>query len=226
MQKTEINELRRLRAVQLFLKRNEALYAGYAGLERAADQLEGILDQLSAVLRLQQEGSKGTTLVCRRHRKVLEERLLTAFSHLQQVAEEQDLDGLRQFAAVTPSRLKHLKAEELSALGKLVTAELELHAPGLEETGFTAEDRLVVQGAWALHYEWMPATRHVIVTRKVGTASVPVLLKRGLRLVNRQMLGFMVRYRDSHPAFYAEFLQAKRLKRVAVRHEAEMGAAA
>jgi hypothetical protein len=226
MQKTEINELRRLRAVQLLLKRNAALYEGYAGLEKASRQLGGILDQLDAVLVLQEKGSKSTTLERNQHREALEQRLLTAFSHLQQVAEELDLDGLRRFAAVTPSRLKHLKAEELSALGILVLEELELHSASLEETGFTAEDRLAVQGAWALHKQWMPATREVIELRKVGTASVPELLKRGLRLVKRQMLGFMERYRLSHPDFYREYQEAKKLKRVAVRHEEEMGVAA
>jgi hypothetical protein len=223
MKKSEKNELRRLRAVQLFLKRHTSVYVGYTALERASDKLNELLDDLEAVQVLQTKGSTAITTERNQYRSTLEELMRNGFSHLLQVAQDNELDGLRRFATVSPTQLRRLKPEELVAKGMLLLSELELHEVSLEEGGFSLDDRAAFSDALNLYEEWMQAPRETIEVRKVATTAVPSLLLKGRRLVRGQMAGFVERFRVSAPTFYAEFQEARKLKRVAVSHEEGAG---
>jgi hypothetical protein len=223
MTKSEKNELRRLRAVQLLLKRNSSVYSGYLGLERMAEKLDLLIDELDAVQVLQTKGSVPTTVEKNQYRSQLQKLMLSACSHLHQVADDLDLDGLREFSTVTRTDLRLLKAEELVSKGTVLLSELEHYEVSLEETGFMLDDRGTLSDALDRFRDWMQSPRETIELRKVGTTSVPALLLMGRRMVRQQLEGFMLRYEDSHPRFYSEYLEARRLKRVAVSHEESAG---
>jgi hypothetical protein len=219
MEKRTENKLIMLKATLSLLEQNQPVWHEISPLAAAINQTKNLLEQTDQLKRITGQSNSGLVAA----KEALQENLVTATFGLS--------SAMAAFAAQTNdpvllakvdfpvSKLRNMRDSELAiACSAVVALALELET-ALAGYGVPAA-QLNNLGALVNQYQQsLPNHRVTVSERKAATEKIKKLATEAMLVTTKQTDRLMVKFKTSHPDFYAAYLNARKIVDYGTRYD-------
>ncbi len=195
--------------VQNVVNSNNVIWSGLPAFVSAFNDFEGIIVEILSNRVVQEADTKGVTLDKQQAEDVLIAKTLMISSGTYAYAVDNSNETLREKINYSPSNLRQARDTILRDMCQLIHDEVNAEIGNLADYGVLPADLTDLQNKIDLYYIAISEPREAITDRKTATQELVILLGRFDDVLTERMDKLMVMFRDSHPLFYRQYVNAR-----------------
>ncbi len=195
--------------VQNVVNSNNEIWRELIAFVNAFSDFEEIITEILSNRVVQEADTKGVTLDKQRAEEILIAKTLMVSAGTYAYAVDNNNDTLREKINYSPSSLRKARDTILRDMCQLIHDEVKKEIGNLEEYGILPADLTDLQNKINLYYNAISEPREAITDRKTATQELVILFGRVDDVLKERMDKLMIMFRDSHPLFYRQYVNAR-----------------
>lgn len=213
------NKLMMLKAVQSFLKQNEAAWTGSTILTALVAQLENRIAEIESLRLITESDRTGITAEKRAQQEELIDRAYELSSVLYAMAAGTGNKVLQGKVGFTESDLQSARGSDLVSTCVEIAGLVRTNLSALEPYGVVEADVTALEELNNSFSQNIPAHRVSVAERKAANEKLKELFSETDSLLEEQLDRMMVPYKNSSPDLYAAYTHARSIVHYGIRHE-------
>lgn len=213
------NKLRMFQAVKQVLDRNSGIWQGITALVAIVNEFFEKMNQITETRKVTESSSKGATAGKNTEEELLVDTVFEVSSALYAMAVRSGNAALQQKVKFTEGELQTAREGELATIGETIAALARENLEALAEYGVDDARVKGLEDSTARFKELISTPRADIAQRKAAQARLKELFIETSGLLTHQLDRLLIKYRSSHPDFYAAYMNARVIVDHGIRHE-------
>lgn len=219
MTKLEENKLVMLKALLSFLTSNQSIWQESAPVQEVVNELRGLIAAIEAVRQSTDVDHSGLVTEKKSNKSNLVNDLFEITSQVYAMATKTKDAVLQAKVNFAKSDLERLRDGEFASTGRTIISLARANIGMMNTYGITEERLALAEGRINQYENSMLSPRIQIMKRKSDNQDLKKLFASSGVLLNDQLKRLMVRYQDSNPNFYNNFISACKVVDYGTRHE-------